>query len=79
MVEGPDNAAVELIHNGENGYASKTHSPLELANLIAQVVVQGDSLRNTTKSWFESNRKHRNLAASVQEISDRLGFEGKIS
>lgn len=79
LVDGPDNAAVELIHTGVNGYVSQTHNPKEISTLITQVVAQGESLRKTTQSWFEVNRQHRNLAASVQEISDRLGLQGKNS
>jgi glycosyltransferase involved in cell wall biosynthesis len=62
VVEGPDNAAVELVENGVNGAIAASTDPRELAGAIVRVADGGADLRQSAADWFGAN-------------ADRLSFE----
>jgi glycosyltransferase involved in cell wall biosynthesis len=66
VVAGPDNAAVELIDDGENGFIAPTASPEDLAEAILRVHAAGPALRETTAAWFASNARRLSLGASLE-------------
>jgi glycosyltransferase involved in cell wall biosynthesis len=66
VVAGPDNAAVELIAEGENGFVAPSASPEDLAAAILRVHEAGPALRDSTAAWFADNAARLSLAASLQ-------------
>src|SRR6201999_1349363 len=67
LVAGPDNAAVELIEEGRNGFVAADDSPEALAAAVWAVHEGGDELRQSTSAWFAANAQRVSLARS-QEI-----------
>jgi glycosyltransferase involved in cell wall biosynthesis len=67
LVAGPDNAAVELLTDGENGFVAPDGSPEALAAAVWAVHEAGDGLRRSTSAWFAANAQRVSLARS-QEI-----------
>jgi len=66
VVAGPDNAAVELITDGENGFVARSASPEDLAAAIVRVSNAGAALRSSTAAWFASNARRLSLAESLE-------------
>jgi glycosyltransferase involved in cell wall biosynthesis len=68
VVAGPENAAVELVEPGLNGFLAGSPDPEELAACIVAAVRGGEPLRRSTLAWFERNREalsiERSLAAA---------------
>jgi glycosyltransferase involved in cell wall biosynthesis len=62
VVEGPDNAAVELVEEGVNGAIAGSARPPDLAAAIVRVNQGGAELRESSLRWFRVN-------------ADRLSFE----
>jgi glycosyltransferase involved in cell wall biosynthesis len=55
VVDGPDNAAVELVNPGVNGQAASADDPREIAAAVLAVLRGGPELRRSTRRWFEDN------------------------
>lgn len=72
VVAGPDNAAVELVADGLNGFVASTSAPVDLGGAIADAVDGGDVLRTATLEWFRRERAERGLARSVDELLVRV-------
>lgn len=68
VVTGPDNAAVELVSEGENGYVVPSASPAELADAIVRIHAAGRSLRESTAGWFSRTAHDRSLARSAEIV-----------
>jgi glycosyltransferase involved in cell wall biosynthesis len=68
VVAGPDNAAVELIESGENGFVVGSASPRELADAILRVHAQGPALRDRTAAWFSRNSRRLSLDHSLEVV-----------
>ena len=68
VVAGEDNAAVELIEDGVNGFVARSAGPADLGDAIARAVDGGDALRASTVEWYGRERVSRGLPASVEEI-----------
>jgi glycosyltransferase involved in cell wall biosynthesis len=64
----PDNAATELIAEGENGYVVPSAAPEDLASAIVRVHEAGDSLRRSTVDWFRRNAKRLSLDSSLETV-----------
>lgn len=71
VVAGPDNAAVELIDEGENGYVAASAEPAEIARALLRVHEGGAELRARTAAWFERNAPRLTAAASARAIAAR--------
>jgi glycosyltransferase involved in cell wall biosynthesis len=69
VVAGPDNAAVELISEGENGVVARSASPEDLAEAIARVHAAGPELRRSTHAWFRRNALARSLESSLETVT----------
>jgi glycosyltransferase involved in cell wall biosynthesis len=67
----PDNAAVELVEDGVNGFVAQDGGAEELAEAIVRVVEAGPALRERTLSWFEQNAQQLSLPASAREVLRR--------
>jgi glycosyltransferase involved in cell wall biosynthesis len=69
IVDGPDNAATELLVEGENGVVAPSASPQALAAAIARVYQAGPSLRASTATWFARNAVQLSLRTSVATVT----------
>jgi glycosyltransferase involved in cell wall biosynthesis len=66
VVAGPDNAAVELVSEGENGLIASSASPEDLAEAILRVHAAGAALRESTAAWFKRNGRRLSLECSLE-------------
>ena len=69
VVAGPDNAAAELISEGENGFIARSASPQDLAAAIVRVHEGGSSLRESTAAWFAANAQRVSLDSSLEKVA----------
>ncbi|WP_158850677.1 glycosyltransferase family 4 protein [Saccharothrix deserti] len=72
LVDGDDNAAVELIEDGVNGRLAKSVAPHELGAAIVDVVSAGEPLRKTTHAWFTEVSRTNTVTATAKRILARL-------
>ena len=70
VVQGPDNAATELVVDGENGVIAASADPAELAAAILRVREEGAELRAKTASWFRKNARRLSLEGSLEAVLD---------
>jgi glycosyltransferase involved in cell wall biosynthesis len=75
VVSGPDNAAVELIEEGENGYVAASTEPEALADAIVRIQEAGPALRRRTTAWFARNVDRLSLEHSLQIVHDAYETE----
>jgi glycosyltransferase involved in cell wall biosynthesis len=68
VVAGSDNAAVELIAEGENGFVATSSSPNDLAAAIVRVHQGGSALRSATAAWFSCNAERLSLDSSLERV-----------
>ena len=73
VVAGPDNAAVELVEEGENGFIVRSAAPEELADAIVRVHDEGTELRRSTTAWFARNAQRLSLGHSLEIVLDAYG------
>lgn len=71
VVDGDDNAALELVEEGVNGVVAASASPADLADAIERVHRGGFGLRASTAAWYRDNADRFSLERSV-EIVERL-------
>ena len=74
VVSDPDNAAVELIEEGENGFIAPSASPDDLAAAIVRVKEAGEPLRRSTAAWFTANAERLSLRRSLESVA--AGYRG---
>jgi glycosyltransferase involved in cell wall biosynthesis len=72
VVAGEDNAAVDLIAEGINGYVADSVEAAALASAVDRALEGGAALRQSTHEWFARERVSRSLAGSVEEILARF-------
>jgi glycosyltransferase involved in cell wall biosynthesis len=70
VVEGPDNAATELIEQGTNGFVVPDDRPDVLARAIVDSVEGGAELRERTLAWYEGNREALSIEGSLARVRD---------
>ena len=70
VVEGPENAATELVRDGVNGAVARNASPDELASALLRVVDGGAPLRSSTAAWFAENAHELTLERSLEMVLD---------
>jgi glycosyltransferase involved in cell wall biosynthesis len=68
IVEGEDNAAVELVAAGVNGQIAPSADPAAIAGAIAAVHEQGEELRRRTSAWFAQAAPTLTAAASARTV-----------
>jgi glycosyltransferase involved in cell wall biosynthesis len=69
VVRAPDNAAVELVEDGVNGFVADSAEPDDLADAIARIDAAGDALRASTCAWFARNARRLSLASSLETVA----------
>jgi glycosyltransferase involved in cell wall biosynthesis len=73
VVESPDNAARELVVDGENGVVAKSAEPEDLAAAILRVHAAGPELRRSTLEWFRRNRRRLSLESTLETLDSVYG------
>jgi glycosyltransferase involved in cell wall biosynthesis len=66
VVAGPDNAAVELIEEGVNGFVCESSDPRAIAAAIVRVHEAGPRLRESTARWYALHRHELSLESSLR-------------
>ncbi len=69
VVAGPDNAATELVEEGENGFIAASAAPEDLAAAILRVREAGPELRDRTAAWFARNATRLSLENSLAQVA----------
>lgn len=70
VAAGPENAAVELIEPGANGFIAGSRDPEELGALIVQAIRGGEELRRSTRDWYTARREQLSLRHSLRAVSE---------
>ncbi len=73
VVAGPDNAAVELIEDGVNGFVCASSDPTQIAAAIVRVHEGGIALRESTARWFAAHAHELALESSLQTVLGSYG------
>ena len=68
VVAHPDNAAVELVEEGLNGFVVAAGDSAALAAGIVDAVHAGPALRRSAAEWFVRARVERGMSASLDQI-----------
>jgi glycosyltransferase involved in cell wall biosynthesis len=68
VVREPDNAAVELIEEGVNGFIAVSADPQAIADAVLKVSAAGPALRASTAAWFGRNARRLSLGASLERV-----------
>ncbi len=76
VVAGEDNAATELVDDGENGFVAASGSPEDLAAAILRVRDAGPALREATAAWFGRNAERLSLEHSLETVLAAYGSAG---
>lgn len=70
VVSAEDNAATELIAEGENGTIAGSADPDELGEAILRIHRAGPPLRRTTLDWYRRNERRLSLEESLVRVLD---------
>jgi glycosyltransferase involved in cell wall biosynthesis len=73
----PDNAAVELIEEGVNGFVAPDASPEALAAAIERVHAAGADLRASTHAWYRRHEGRLSLQGSLDRVS--AAYRGELA
>jgi glycosyltransferase involved in cell wall biosynthesis len=68
VVDAPDNAAVELVEEGINGFIVRSDRPEAIAEAILRCVSEEKALRCSTRSWYEANAERVSIDHSVKIV-----------
>ncbi len=79
VVADVDNAATELVDEGENGFVAPSASPEDLAAAILRVRDAGPQLRASTAAWFERNADRLSLTASLDRVAAAYADPGRVN
>ena len=69
VVEGDDNAALELVEEGVNGAVAASVAPDDLAGAIERVHRSGVELRVSTAKWYRENAERFSLRRSLEIVA----------
>jgi glycosyltransferase involved in cell wall biosynthesis len=68
VVNGPENAATELIEAGINGFVSPVADPGAIADGLIEVVRAGPSLRRSTLAWYRTHATELSIESSLATV-----------
>lgn len=68
VVAGADNAAVELIEEGVNGFVCERAEPECIADAIVRAHEAGAALRASTARWYEDHARELSLEGSLRAV-----------
>jgi glycosyltransferase involved in cell wall biosynthesis len=69
VVRDPDNAAVELVEDGVNGFVAGSADPEAIAEAILRVHAAGPALRESTARWYAANARRLSLKESLATVA----------
>ena len=75
VVAHPDNAAVELVDDGENGVVVESDDPEALAEAIVRIHEAGEEFRESTRDWYDRNAERLSIENSVDKVV--AAYEGE--
>ncbi len=73
VVAEPDNAAVELIEHGVNGFVCASSDPRTIAEEIVRAYDAGMELRESTARWYERHAHELSLESSLERVLASYG------
>lgn len=65
----PDNAAVELVEEGANGFVADPPTAKALADALLKTLETGENLRKETKAWYAANAERLSMDSSLHAVS----------
>lgn len=68
LVRAPDNAAVEHIEEGVNGYVCEDASAAALSAAIVACWERRDELRTSTAAWYSENARELSIETSLERV-----------
>jgi glycosyltransferase involved in cell wall biosynthesis len=68
LVDGPENAATELVEPGVNGVLAHSADPQELARAVVGVIRAGEPLRRSALDWYERHRDQLSMRGSLERV-----------
>ncbi len=68
VVAGEDNASVELVAEGVNGFVAPAATAEAIAEAIVKVHAGGMALRESTARWFAANARRLSLDSSLETV-----------
>lgn len=76
LVDGPDNASVELVRDGVNGVVAVGADPVALGEAIVRAVAGGAALRASAYERYRELARTGSIAATVDGILDAVAERG---
>lgn len=70
-VSAPDNAAVELIETGLNGFVADPATAQALSDAIIATVQSGEALRASTRDWYARHATRLSIESSLRATAER--------
>jgi len=77
VVAGPENAAVELVEPGVNGFIAARPDADELAALVIEVVRAGEELRRSTRDWYRAHAAELSIESSLAAVERAYAGAGR--
>lgn len=77
IVQGPENAAVELVEPGINGFVAESREPAALAKTIVSALHTGETLRDSTLRWYVHNHERLSLQSSLAAVEAAYAESGE--
>lgn len=71
LVAAPDNAAVEHIEEGVNGFVAPDASAAALADRVVAAWERRAALRSSTSAWFAANARELSMSTSLERVVER--------
>jgi glycosyltransferase involved in cell wall biosynthesis len=73
LVRGEDNASIEFIEEGVNGFVVASANPEDVSPAILNVCNVADELRLSTLAWFNQRAERLSLRASLATVATAYG------
>jgi glycosyltransferase involved in cell wall biosynthesis len=70
VVDGPENAATELIEPGVNGFVAPAADPAVIANQVVEVIERGRPLRQSTLAWYRAHANELSIENSLATVEE---------
>jgi glycosyltransferase involved in cell wall biosynthesis len=70
VVDGPDNAAADLVEPGFNGHIAPSADPDDVARAVIAVLDGGEDLRRRTVAWFEKHEDDLRIEQACGRVLD---------
>jgi glycosyltransferase involved in cell wall biosynthesis len=68
VVDGPENAATELIEPGVNGFVAPVADPAAIGDRVVEVIQRGTVLRRSTLEWYRAHTEELSIESSLATV-----------